>query len=402
MARDGTARPSSRARCATTVAVNTRIAIVSRGVGAEPKVNDSSWSPFKPIKLLWIPISLPAIGLGMAASLLFYLVNLLFAAMSPAVHGANEAIALFGENGRSVILAFSLIEREGGNPSWLFGCQLLTAIALWSTFGLALARCIALRLTRDEYVGIGEALVFGFRHATTAALYPLIVLGCMLALLILNGLLGAAMQIPWLGSLFFLLMPVAYISSGLLLVLFLTGVGGAGMVVGAVAVERRGTLDAWGKALNYIFARPLHFVVYLVLTKVVIVDLLIHYTLERRVLHEWTDRSLSPLWHNDRFESILSHSDSVGGLDSVSAFLHRLFGAGLTLTLVGFATACVFSAFTGMFLILRSDVDGIDTSDIDLEDEVVDPVPQRVLPEAGCATAGAEEKPAAADDGEPA
>lgn len=348
-------------------------------------MNESNWGPFKPLTLLWFPISLPAIGLGMAAALVFWLVNAGFAAATDAVSSAGQAIVLFGANARGVIFEFDLVDRAEGNPAWLFISQLVLGIALWATFGVAVCRCVALRLTRDEYVGAGAAMKFGLSNAPTALCYPLIVAGCMAIIVVFNATVGALMQIPWIGVVFYALLPLAFILSGLLLVLFLTGIAGGGMVSGAIAVERRGTLDAWGKALNYIFARPLHFVVFLVLTKVVVADLLIHYTIERRVLHEWTARSLSPLWNNARFEAITARSDGLEGLDALCGWLYWLFGAGLTLTLVGFAVTCVFSAFTGMFLILRSDVDGIDVTDIELEDEASDPVPQRVVPAGGCA-----------------
>lgn len=355
-------------------------------------VNESSWGPFRPLTLLWFPISLPAIGLGMLAAMVFWLVNAGLAACTDAVSSASEAIVLFGDNARGVIFGFDLVDRidpgaSRANPVWLFVTQLVFGIALWATFGVAICRCVALRLTRDEYIGAGAAMGFGLRNAGTAFCYPLVVVGCMAAVVVFNAALGGLMQIPWIGIAFYLLLPVSFVLSGLLLVLFLTGVAGAGMVLGAISVERRGTLDAWGKSLNYIFARPLHFVVYLVLTKVVVVDLLIYYTIERRVIHEWAARSLSPLWRNSRFEAILAHEGGLTGLDAAGSWLWWLFGAGLTLTLVGFAVTCVFSAFTGMFLILRSDVDGIDATDIELDEDLADPVPQPVLPEAGCEAA---------------
>ena len=48
--------------------------------------------------------------------------------------------------------------------------------------------------------------------------------------------------------------------------------------------------------------------------------------------------------------------------------------------LIGVLVSFVYAAFTGMFLIFRRDVDGIDVSDIDLTPRPETPLPERVPP----------------------
>ena len=137
------------------------------------------------------------------------------------------------------------------------------------------------------------------------------------------------------------------------------------IAAGAIAVEARGTLDAWGKALNYTFARPLHIIVYVVLLKVLLFDFLIGFGLGRGLLHRWTRASLSPLWTNSGFENALDgHGEGIYA--DLMAKAWDLFSGLASLGLGAVVLSFALGGFTSMFLILRKDVDGIDTSEIEL------------------------------------
>ncbi|MFT7618612.1 MAG: hypothetical protein ACI97A_002259 [Planctomycetota bacterium] len=313
--------------------------------------------------MLWFPFSVPATVLGMVTCLTFYLVNLTCAYFVDGLDSAGQAIILFGRQLVDLLTTLRInLDLAGGAA--LFSFQLVTLLALWATIGLAICRCIALRLCRDEYIGLRDAFSFGLTHAKTTALFPVIVFASLTVLAVVNFLIGSLMQIPFVGVVFYLLLPIAFIMTALMLIIAFTSLLGAGMVSGAVAVEQRGTLDAWGKALNYIFARPLHVIIYMVLMNVFLKDIVWHYAFETQILRSWTFASLSPLWENVPFMDALRGTNFSEEVSTVGSFIAKAVVAFVNLAIAGFVTSFVFAGTTAMFLILRRDVDGIDVADI--------------------------------------
>ncbi len=334
-------------------------------------MSESNSGPFKRISMPWFPFSVPATVLAAAALLIFHGVCALVALASSEFEAAAEVRNLFVMQLASVTRSLSLV----GPWSWRWPFFVVSAsvLVLWAYFGIAICRCLALRLARDEYLGVRDALSFARTKFGTALLFPLIVAGCILVLAAANALIGSLMQIPVVGIVFHLFLPFAYVLTGLMLIIFFSALFGGGMVSGAIAVECRGTLDAWGKALNYTFARPLHLIVYVVLLKVFLVDFLLGFGLGQRLLHAWTRTSLSPLWTNTDFENDLDGRGD-GFLSDATHHVWSFFGDLAALGLAAVVLAFAFGGFTAMFLILRKDVDGIDVTEIELT------VPAETLP----------------------
>ena len=302
----------------------------------------------------------------MLACFLFFLGSWAAVPLIDGLNSPQDALRVFEAQ---VVVFFTTLRLIPGAPGGLglFLAQSLLFILLWATLGLSIARCIALRLCRDEYLGLKEALAFGLSNARTTALFPLIVFAAVSFLAAGNFLLGSLMQIPYLGALFLLLLPVCFVQTTLMLIIVGTSLLGAGMVSGAVAVEQRGTLDAWGKALNYIFARPLHVIIYMVLMKVFLVDIILGVAYRSTMLESWTFTSLVPLWDNQGFQAILSGRADLEGFDAIASWLVRFVVSCVKLGIAGLVTSFAFAGTTAMFLILRRDVDGIDVSDIKQE-----------------------------------
>ncbi len=313
--------------------------------------------------MLWFPFSVPATVLGMMACLAFYLVNLGCASFVSNLDSPGEAISVFGFQLVSFFTTLHLIPGAPGGL-WLFLFQSLMVVALWATLGLAICRCLALRLCRDEYIGLKESLAFGLENAKTTILFPIIVLASLSILAAVNFMIGSLMQIPFVGIVFYLLLPIAFVMTALMLIIATTSLLGAGMVSGAVAVEQRGTLDAWGKALNYIFARPLHVIIYMVLMKVFLVDIVLGFAFDTWILHSWTFASLVPFWDNESFLNTLKDPENVEGMAYFASLLANLVISLVNLAIAGAVTSFAFAGTTTMFLILRRDVDGIDVGEI--------------------------------------
>ena len=355
-------------------------------------MSEPEGGPFKTFRMLWLPFSLPATVLGMSAWLVFFAVS----ACLGRVYGLGEAdaaMAHFSHNVQSFVFTFALAP---GAKTSLFIVKAAVALVLWATFGVAICRCFALRLTRDEYVGFTDALKFGLKHARTALLFPIIIASCIVVLAAVNAGIGAVLLIPYVGVVGYVLLPIAYIVSGFMLLIGLTAVFGLGMVSGAIAVEKRGALDAWGKALNFILMRPVHFLVYLVVTKVMVVDIVYEIGVERRMLHRWTYSSLTPFGKTASFRRIAEFSNETAGGEWLLKWIYWGIGGAFMLFLCGIVLSTALGAFTAMFLVLRRDVDGIDVSDIEIDAPTdVEPDPMPVPP---AETGATSEAPAPAPD----
>ncbi len=339
-------------------------------------MSENRIGPFAVFRLLWFPFSLPAVTLGAAAVGLFWLANFGLASFAePQVPTGRMLVYFFG-NLSSWIMSFTLaFPGKGG----VFAIQSGVFLILWAFLGVAMARCAAVRLSRDEYVGLGESLRFASRHFGSALLYPVVLALVVGVVFAAEGLLGLAMQIPWLGTIFYVFLPLGFGLTLLNLVVSWTGIVGLGLVSGALAVERKGTLDAWGKSLNYIFARPIHVLLSLVVMKIVLVDVLVHYLVNLKMLHAWTVSGLTAFHESSSFAAILAGGD-LDGIERVDGWLWRAFSAALSLGILGWIVSLLMAGMTGMFLILRHDVDGIDVADIELAVAEDDPDPASVTP----------------------
>lgn len=356
---------------------------------------------FKSFRMLWLPFSLPAVMLGTAAWLIFYFSNALLAYVFKSADSAADAVAHFAVNVKSFVFTLTLA-RRGEDSGFLFALQCLLALFLWSTFGLAISRCMALRLTRDEYVSWQDAWRFGRQHCKSALFFPVLLASSCALLALLNATIGALIQIPYVGVVAYLLLPIAYVSSALMLTVGLTGAYGVGLVSGAIAVERRGTMDAWGKSLNYIFARPIQFIIYLVVTKVFVIDIVYHYGVEVGILHTWTNSSRGIFFEGSHFDVVRHRGQPAEGFVWFLQTLYWVIGAAFKAFIFGFVISLAVAAFTCMFLIMRREVDGIDVSDIDLlgetdVDSMPDPVPTATAPTNEASPASAPE-PAAPNE----
>lgn len=132
--------------------------------------------------------------------------------------------------------------------------------AVWSFFGQAIRRTVALRIARDEGLSLLEALTFAARNWVHVLIAPLVVVALAGAFWVCNLAAGAAMSIPYLGGILaLLLVPLAALSTLLMLLILLGGLMGLPLMGAAAAWERNGTLDALSRAFTYVFARPLQY-----------------------------------------------------------------------------------------------------------------------------------------------
>ncbi len=196
-----------------------------------------------------------------------------------------------------------------------------------------------------------------------------------------NFLVGSLAQIPYFGWIFGLLPFPLVLVSGLLIVLFsIGGLLSAGLMPAAIAIERKGTYDSLGKTFNYVFARPLPLILYLIML-VWFLEFLGRTFLELRLVERVVAATMVPFWNNESFERIVAGDvDGLGGFKAICAWLYRLFLKGFSLLVVGTLVAYALGAFTSIFLIFRRDVDGLDYTDVARDPNERTPAPKAAPP----------------------
>ncbi|HKQ50109.1 MAG TPA: hypothetical protein VJZ71_18680 [Phycisphaerae bacterium] len=149
-------------------------------------------------------------------------------------------------------------------PAWLFAMHFgyavlfgILVLAIWSLFGGACCRVAALRATRDERIGMGEALTFAkgrFLNFFFAPLMPLMVILGIGLFLFLGGLIG---WIPWVGEVIVGLLFFLVLLAGFALAFVIIGAAAGGsLTFPTVAVEGSDAFDAFSRTYSYIYAKP--------------------------------------------------------------------------------------------------------------------------------------------------
>lgn len=303
---------------------------------------------------------------------------------------------------------------------YTFWHQLIGGIwifAVWSFFGQAIHRITSLRIARDEGLSFGEAFAFSAKNWITVILAPIIITLTIAFFYGCNAAAGAVIAIPFVGQILALvLVPLALISSLLILLIALGGVLGLPLIGAAAAWERNGSLDAISRAFSYIFARPLqffwnYFLVFLFVGVILLVGSWFVFVLTKSVdAGVWNDQ-LSILIDapertnsNDDFKDMDKDlQKEIGNLESdtgytagrsaphvqpfakdikaipVGGLKHGLnaivFWVMLNLIwlgIFGYAIYWFLGATTSVYADLRADVDGTEEDEIYLEEEEED------------------------------
>jgi hypothetical protein len=337
---------------------------------------DQDNSPvFKVSRVLWFPMSVNAVALGALAYVGFWAWTVLwgmlvgprdFEASTATLSSFLATIRLWLTDGRF----------ETAHKS-LFILQAFGAYALWAILGVAIARIMAVRIARDEYITMKDALAFAWSTRFTALLYaPAIVLSMLFLWLAIFGI-GLVGRIPYAGWLISaLLLPIVVFFTILVRILAFAGVVSMGMTAGAIACEKKGTWDSVAKAFNYLFARPLAVLLYVVLLAVfiwIVNGLLLNGTF----LRDHVSNLLVPFFENATYKEIASGSyATLSGFPKLAAYLHAAVFWVVDALIAGALISWILGAFTAMFLIFRKEVDGTEYTDIvRVPSEIQQPAP---------------------------
>ena len=144
---------------------------------------------------------------------------------------------------------------------YLFGSA--WTLAVWSFFGLGIARVCVLRLARNEQAGLDDAFDFSIDKFVTcfsALAMPLVaVFGMCIPMFVVGLFLGFDLGTVIVGLLWFVVLAISAIMGILLLGLMFSWP----LIVSSVATEGQNAFDAMTRAYAYTFQRPIHYLFYM-------------------------------------------------------------------------------------------------------------------------------------------
>jgi hypothetical protein len=317
---------------------------------------------FKVSRVLWFPMSVNAVALGALCCVLFWLWSIIAALIFGLDYELTmSSMGAFG----ATIWSWLRTGSFGAAHPGLFALQAAGAYVLWAIGGVAIARIMAVRIARDEYITIREAMAFAWSTRFTALLYaPAIVLSMAFLWVAIFGM-GLVGQIPYAGWLVSaVLLPIVVFFTILVRILAWAGVLSLGMTAGAIACEKKGTWDSVAKAFNYLFARPLAVLLYVVLLAVFVV-IVQGLLLGDGDLRAHVANLLLPLWKNDTYDKVVRGATAdLDGVAKAAAWAHTAVFWVVDALIRGAILSWIIGAFTAMFLIFRKEVDGTEYTEI--------------------------------------
>lgn len=138
----------------------------------------------------------------------------------------------------------------------------LWTLAVWALFGGAITRMAAVELAGKETVGIKESLRFVLRRYLSYFGSPLVPLGLVAVLIVVDVVLGVLQLIPVLGDFTTSLLWPLLILTGLGKALLLVGLVGYPMMYPTISAEGSDTLDALSRSYNYVYQSPWNYIWY--------------------------------------------------------------------------------------------------------------------------------------------
>lgn len=289
----------------------------------------------------------------------------------PAVRAVADLLpATGGDVLRLVALPFipSTTLRDAGGALARIGWFVL----VWSIFGTAIARHVALSLVGEETPGLIGGLRFGSQHWLSAFNSVVFVLVGILALSIPGALLGLLMRtdigLAFAGSIW----PLVLAGAVVLAILAIGVVAAWPLMVATVGVERGDSFQAISTAFSYFYQRPLHVAFYAFVALVVAIPAFA----AAGVLAEAT--GTLALWAasfgmgHDRTAAILEGVQAcsmAGGCSQPWGVKALAFWTrGLEWLLGSFGWGYFWSIATSAYLLLRQDVDGTELDEVVLDE----------------------------------
>lgn len=240
-------------------------------------------------------------------------------------------------------------------------------VLVWSIFGTAITRHVALKLVGEEAPGIVGAVLYGARKWLAAFNSVGFVLLGIVALSVPGALLGLLMRTDWGLAAAGAIWPLVLAGAVVLAILAIGLVFGWPLMVAAVGVERGDSFQAISTSFSYLYQRPLHYAFYAVVALVVAIPACAAAGLfadATSTLALWAasfgmghERTLVVL------EGLRNQADASWGLRALGFWTR-----GLESLLGSFGWGYFWAIATAAYMLLRQDVDGTELDEVVIDE----------------------------------
>lgn len=243
-------------------------------------------------------------------------------------------------------------------------------VAVWSIFGTAIARHVALKLAAEEVPGLTGALWFGSQKWLSAFNAVAFVCLGIAALSIPGALLGVVMRTDVGLAIAGVVWPIVLLGGIVLAILAVGVAAGWPLMVAGVGVERGDSFQAISTAFSYLYQRPLHYAFYLFVALVVALPALAAAEVFATVTANLALWATSLGMGHDRTAEILTGLEAAAGGGGGSFGVQALgFWSRVLRAVVGsFGWGYFWAISTAVYLLLRGDVDGTELDEVVVEE----------------------------------
>jgi hypothetical protein len=257
-------------------------------------------------------------------------------------------------------------------------------VLVWSIFGTAICRRVALGLVGEDAPGPVAATLFGSRKWLASFNAVIFVLLGMLLLAIPGMLLGLAMRTEWGLAFAGAVWPIVLAGAVVLAILAVGVVAGWPLMVATVGVERGDAFQAISTSFSYLYQRPLHYAFYLLVALAVAVPtiaaagvladataMLAMWAASFGMGHERTAAVIDGLSAVGPGGTVMAGSETSGvatdagrwGLSALGFWMR-----GVRTVLASFGWGYFWAITTAAYVLLRQDVDGTELDEVVLEE----------------------------------
>jgi hypothetical protein len=260
--------------------------------------------------------------------------------------------------------------RELGGAAARIGWFLL----VWSIFGTAIARHVALKLVGEDAPGVVGATWFGSRKWLPAFNSVLFVLVGVLALSVPGAILGLAMRTSWGLAFAGAVWPLVLLGAVVLAILVVGVVAGWPLMVACVGVERGDSFQAISTAFSYLYQRPLHYAFYALVALLVAIPSLAVAALFADATASLAMWATSFGMGHERTAAVLAGLTDAAPAAAWGARAIAFWNRGLETLLSSFGWGYFWAIATAAYLLLRQDVDGTELDEVVLDEPAGDAV----------------------------
>jgi hypothetical protein len=247
-------------------------------------------------------------------------------------------------------------------------------VLVWSIFGTAISRHVALGLVGEDAPGPVAATLYGSRKWVAAFNAVLFVLLGMALLAIPGTLIGLAMRTEWGLAFAGVVWPLVLAGAVVLAILAVGVVAGWPLMVATVGVERGDSFQAISTAFSYLYQRPLEYAAYLLLALVVAVPTVAAAGLmadATATLAMWAASfGMGPERTALVIDGLATMTPATAAGDAGRWGLAALgfWMRGLRTLLASFGWGYFWAIATAAYVLLRQDVDGTELDEVVLDE----------------------------------